>query len=74
MADILNHIPAPLKSLWDIETELRIAAQNALFMRNDEAKRHLDEARRHLGDALKSIQTSPEVQTPKPNSDVPGQP
>ena len=55
MADITDEIPASLKSLWNLETELRRAAQNAIFLRNGEASRHLEEARRHFNDALKSL-------------------
>jgi hypothetical protein len=55
MAGILEDIHPALRSLWDLENELRSAAQNAIFLRNDEAKRHMDEARRHYQEALKSI-------------------
>lgn len=58
MNDIVDKIPSPVKSLWDIENELRSAAQNAIFLRNDEAKKHLEEARRHLENALKAFQSS----------------
>jgi hypothetical protein len=44
--------------LWDLENELRKAAQNAIFLRNDEAKKHLDEARRHYKDALAAVRVS----------------
>ena len=39
MAGILEDIHPALKSLWDLENELRSAAQNAIFLRNDEAKK-----------------------------------
>jgi hypothetical protein len=39
----------------DLENELRSAAQNAIFLRNDEAKRHMEEARRHYREALQAI-------------------
>lgn len=55
MAGILEDIHPALRSLWDLENELRSAAQNAIFLRNDEAKKHMDEARRHYREALKSI-------------------
>ena len=55
MTGILDQIPAPLRSLWDLETELRLAAQNAVFLQKDEATKHLDEARRHLGEAIKAL-------------------
>jgi hypothetical protein len=41
--------------LWDLENELRRAAQNAIFLRNDEAKKNLDDARRHYKEALAVI-------------------
>jgi hypothetical protein len=55
MVGILEDIHPALKSLWDLENELRSAAQNAIFLRNDQAKKHMDEARRHYQAALKSI-------------------
>ena len=44
-----------LKSLWDLENELRSAAQNALLMRNEEAKAHMGQVRRHYREALEAI-------------------
>jgi len=35
--DLLDKIPAWLKSLWDMENELRNAARNGLILRKDEA-------------------------------------
>jgi hypothetical protein len=35
--DLLDKIPAWLKSLWDMENELRSAARNGLILRKDEA-------------------------------------
>ena len=78
MAGILEDIHPALKSLWDLENELRSAAQNAIFLRNDEAKKHMDEARRHYQEALKAIREdvgsktsqSQEDATP-PKSDLP---
>ena len=55
MANFSDQIPAPLKSLWNFETELRSAAQHAIFMDNAEASQHLDQARSHLNEALKSL-------------------
>jgi hypothetical protein len=55
MAGILDDIHPALRSLWDLENELRSAAQNAIFLRNDEARNHMDEARRHYQEALKAI-------------------
>ena len=50
--DLLDKIPAWLKSLWDMENELRNAARNGLILRKDEASAHLAEARRHLERAM----------------------
>ena len=50
--NLLDKIPAWLKSLWDMENELRSAARNGLIMRKDEASAHLAEARRHLEKAM----------------------
>ena len=50
--DLLDKIPAWLKSLWDMENELRNAARNGLILRKDEASAHLAEARRHLEKAM----------------------
>lgn len=61
MTGIVESIPTYLKSLWDLEAELRRAAQNALFLRNAEASQHLEEARRHFNDALKAVNPGQEV-------------
>jgi hypothetical protein len=45
--DLLDKVAAWLKSLWDMENELRSAAQNGLILRKDEASAHLADARRH---------------------------
>jgi hypothetical protein len=50
MADsIKDAIPNVLKMLWDLENELRGAAQNSVVLRRDE---YLSEARRHLDELL----------------------
>jgi hypothetical protein len=77
MAGILDDIHPALRSLWDLENELRSAAQNAIFLRNDDARKHMDEARRHFQEALKAIKgeaasKSPEDATlPKSNPSQP---
>ena len=50
--DLLDKIPDWLKSLWQMENELRNAARNGLILRKDEASTHLAEARRHLENAM----------------------
>ena len=78
MAGILEDIHPALKSLWDLENELRSAAQNAIFLRNDEAKKHMDEARRHYQEALQAIKEEAGSRTaqsppapPPPKSELP---
>ena len=42
MADsIKDTIPNVLKTLWNLENELRKAAQNSVVLRQDEARKHL---------------------------------
>jgi hypothetical protein len=55
MADWLDNLHPSLRPLWDLENELRKAAQNAIFLRNDEARQHLAEARKHYTSALKAL-------------------
>ena len=71
MAGILDQIPAPLRSLWDLETELRLAAQNAVFLKKDEATKHLDEARRHLDQAIKALKPGADAPSSAPPPTVP---
>jgi hypothetical protein len=52
--DILEKIPDWLKSLWNMENELRSSARDGLFLRKDEALNHLTEARRHFEEAIKA--------------------
>jgi hypothetical protein len=55
MANWLDNLHPSLRPLWDLENELRKAAQNAIFLRNDEAKQHLQQARGHYEAALKAL-------------------
>ena len=56
MADDLgSKIPAWLKSLYEMENELRDAARNGLILRNEKATEHLAGARRHLDDLMKQV-------------------
>lgn len=75
MADWLDNLHPSLRPLWDLENELRKAAQNAIFLKNEEAKLHLAEARKHYGTALKALMgevpakgttTLPAVEPPAP--------
>ena len=65
--DLLDKIPAWVKSLWEMENELRSAARNGLVLRTDEASAHLANARRHLEKAVneaKGIEPANGPQTP----------
>lgn len=41
MDDWLDKLHPSLRPLWDLENELRKAAQNPIFLKNDEAKQAL---------------------------------
>lgn len=59
MADsIKDTVPKVLKTLWDLENELRGAAQNSVILRRDEAREHLADARRHLDELLSLARSS----------------
>ena len=81
MVGWLDRLHPSLRPLWDLENELRKAAQNAIFRKNDAAKQHLAEARRHYDTALKALMgevpakgtTTPRQVTP-PASDTPQPP
>lgn len=45
---IQETVPDVLKTLWNLENELRSAAQNSVILRREEAHNHLQQARRHL--------------------------
>ena len=60
MADLFDRVPNWVKSLHQIETELRGAARNGIILQKDKALEHLAEARRHimrnaLGIALEAV-------------------
>ena len=55
---ILDKIPQWLKSLHQMENELRSAARNGIFLRKDQASEHLASARRHLEQALQEARGS----------------
>jgi hypothetical protein len=52
---LIEKLPTWLKSLWEMENELRNSARNGLFLRKDDAANHLAEARRHFDEALKAM-------------------
>jgi hypothetical protein len=50
--NLFDRIPQWLKSLHEMENELRNAARKGIILRKDEAADHLAQARRHLQDAV----------------------
>lgn len=53
MADgIQDTVPNILKTLWNLENDLRSAAQNGLILRGEDARNHLQQARFHLDQLL----------------------
>lgn len=52
MADLLDRIPAPVRSLWKAEIALRRGLWASVLHRN-EANPHYEEARQHWNDAIK---------------------
>lgn len=57
MSNLLDRIPAPIRSLWHAEIELRRGIW-ASVLRRGEQNSHYGEARRHFNEAL---QTQPHV-------------
>ena len=55
---INESVPKVLKALWDLENELRGAAQNGVILRREEARSHLHQARHHLDQLLQIINPS----------------
>ncbi len=56
--NIRETVPKVLKTLWDLENELRDAARNSVVLRREEAKQHLAEARQHLDELLSLVRSS----------------
>jgi len=65
--NLFDRIPQWLKSLHEIENELRTAARKGLILRKDQASEHLAQARRHLQtvfDEAKGAEPANGPQTP----------
>jgi hypothetical protein len=62
---LIEKLPGWLKSLWEMENELRNSARNGLFLRRDDAANHLAEARRHFEEALQAIKGVPPADRPQ---------
>lgn len=56
--NIRETVPRVLKTLWDLENELRGAARNSVVLRREEASQHLAEARAHLDRLLSLVRSS----------------
>jgi len=56
--NIRETLPKVLKTLWDLENELRGAARNGVVLRREEASQHLAEARQHLDRLLSLVRSS----------------
>ena len=54
-SDLFEKIPGWLKSLWNMENELRNAARSGVVLQKGAALTHLAESRRHLEEAMKSV-------------------
>jgi fructose-bisphosphate aldolase class 1 len=53
--DFLKNMPPALKSLWQLENELRRALQNAVLLRRADANENLERARTHIAAALRAV-------------------
>jgi hypothetical protein len=65
--NLFDRIPQWLKSLHEMENELRNAARKGLILRREEASEHLARARQHLERALneaKGVEPADGPQTP----------
>ena len=65
--NLFDRIPQWLKSLHEMENELRNAAKKGLILRKEEASEHLAQARQHLERALneaKGVEPADGPQTP----------
>jgi hypothetical protein len=53
--DFLKNMPPALKSLWQLENELRRALQSAVLLRKDDAQQNLERARLHIEAAVLAV-------------------
>jgi len=53
--DFLKNMPPALKSLWQLENELRRALQSAVLLRKDDAQQNLERARLHMQAAVLAV-------------------
>ena len=75
MSDSIKEtVPKVLKALWDLENEMRSAAQNSVIFRREEARQHLVDARRHLDELLSLVRSKEGEDTEADISDEPSVP
>ena len=65
--DFFKNMPPSLRSLWQLENELRRALQNAVLLRKDDAKENLESARRHMISESASVSNSESAESRKAN-------
>lgn len=53
--DFLKNMPPALKSLWQLENELRRSLQNAVLLRRADAEENMEKARLYMTEALKAM-------------------
>jgi hypothetical protein len=63
--DFLKNMPPSLKSLWQLESELRRSLHNAVLLRREDAKQNLEIARQHMEAAVRAVHGEREVASPK---------
>ena len=66
--DLSSKIPAWLKSLYEMENELRDAVRNGLILRNEKATEHLAGARHHLDEIIKQVRGEEPPNGPRDSS------
>ena len=72
VGSIQKTVPGVLKTLWNLENELRSAAQNGVILRSEEARNHLQQARHHLDQLLGLAKGSPvEMQVASSSESMP---
>lgn len=53
--DFLKNMPPALKSLWQLENELRRSLQSAVLLRRADAEENMEKARAHMTAALRAM-------------------
>lgn len=61
-----------MKTLWQMENELRVSAWNAMASNKEKAEYHLAEARRHFTALLHEADPVPQMVDPTPGLDGSG--